>query len=185
MECKNHSGIALLNIAYKIFANTLYQRLLPYSECTIGEYQGGLRVGRSTSEQLFNIRQILEKCKEYNIELHHLFLDFMAAYASVIRKKLWRVMEEFGIPKKLISLTKMTLTHTNSRVRIRNKLSEAFDITVGLCQGDSLSTLLFNSILEAAVRTMAMDTSNTIFTKSSQLLGFADDLDVIGRNGCC
>ena len=29
---------------------------------------------------------------------------------------------------------------------------------------------------------MAMDTSNTIFTKSSQLLGFADDLDVIGRN---
>ena len=36
-------------------------------------------------------------------------------------------------------------------------------------------------ILEAAVRTMAMDTSNTIFTKS-KLLGFADDLDVIGRN---
>src|ERR1700744_4498477 len=29
---------------------------------------------------------------------------------------------------------------------------------------------------------MAMDTSSTIFTKSSQLLGFADDLDVIGRN---
>ena len=106
----------------------------------------------------------------------------MAAYASVIRKKLWRVMEEFGIPKKLISLTKMTLTHTNSRVRIRNKLSEAFDITEGLRQGDPLSTLLFNLILEAAVRTMAMDTSNTIFTKSSQLLGFADDLDVIGRN---
>ena len=76
----------------------------------------------------------------------------------------------------------MTLTHTNSRVRIRNKLSEAFDITEGLRQGDPLSTLLFNLILEAAVRTMAMDTSNTIFTKSSQLLGFADDLDVIGRN---
>ena len=29
---------------------------------------------------------------------------------------------------------------------------------------------------------MAMDTSNIIFTKSNQLLGFANDLDVIGRN---
>jgi len=27
-----------------------------------------------------------------------------------------------------------------------------------------------------------MDTSSTIFTKSSQLLGFADDLDIVGRN---
>ena len=79
LECKNHRGIALLNIAYKIFANILYQRLLPYSECTVGEYQSGFRVGCSTSDQLFNIRQILEKCKEFNIELHHLFVDFMAA----------------------------------------------------------------------------------------------------------
>jgi sorting nexin-29 len=29
---------------------------------------------------------------------------------------------------------------------------------------------------------MDMDTSSTIFTKSSQLLGFADDLDIVGRN---
>ena len=182
LECKNYRGIALLNIAYKIFANILYQRLLPYAECTIGEYQCGFRAGRSTSDQLFNIRQILEKCKEYNIELHHLFVDFKAAYDSVIRSKLWRAMEEFGIPNKLISLAKMTLTDTKSRVRIRNKLSEAFDIKEGLRQGDPLATLLFNLILEAAVRFIGMDTSSTIFTKSNQLLGFADDVDVVGRN---
>ena len=91
-------------------------------------------------------------------------------------------MEEFEIPSKLISLTKLTLEGANSRVRIRNKLSEAFDNEEGLRQGDPLATLLFNLILEAAVRTMAIDTSSTIFTKSSQLLGFADDLDIMGRN---
>lgn len=106
----------------------------------------------------------------------------MAAYDSVIRRKLWRAMEEFGIPNKLISLAKMTLTDTNSRVRIRNKLSEAFEIKEGLRQGDPLATLFFNLTLEAAVRTSGVDTSSAIFTKSSQLLGFADDLDVVGRN---
>lgn len=182
LECSNYRGIALLNTAYKIFANILYKRLLPYMESIVGEYQCGFRVGRSTSDQLFNIRQILEKCKEYNVEIHQLFVDFRAAYDSVKRSKLWRVMEEFGIPSKLISLTKLTLCGATSRVRIRNKLSEAFDVMEGLRQGDPLATLLFNLILEAAVRAMAIDTSSTIFTKSNQLLGFADDLDIMGRN---
>ena len=91
-------------------------------------------------------------------------------------------MEEFGIPSKLISLIKLTQCGANIRVRIRNKLSDTFDIEEGLRQEDPLATLLFNIILEAAVRAMAIDKSSTIFTKSSQLLGFADDLDLIGRN---
>src|ERR1700744_2146139 len=41
---------------------------------------------------------------------------------------------------------------------------------------------LFLFILEAAVRAMDIDISSTIFTKSTQLLGFADDLDIMGRN---
>ena len=77
------------------------------------------------------------------------------------------MMQEFGIPTKLILLTKMTLTYTNSRVKIRNKLSDIFEIGERLRQGDPLATLLFNLILEAAVRAIDMDTRSTIFTKSS------------------
>src|ERR1700744_190935 len=98
--------------------------------------------------------------------MHQLFVDFKSAYDSVIRRKLWRVMEEFGIPSKLISLIKLTLRGANSRVRIRNKLSDAFDIEEGLRQGDPVATRSpRNLILEAAVRAMDMDTSSTIFTK--------------------
>lgn len=88
-------------------------------------------------------RQILEKCKEFNIELRQLFVDFKAVYDSVIRKKVWRVMAELGNPDKLITMTKMILERANSRVRVRNKLSEPFDIEEGLHQGDPLAALLF------------------------------------------
>lgn len=56
-------------------------------------------------------------------------------------------MAEFVIPDRLIALTKMTLEGANSLVRIRNKLSEPFDIEEGLHQVDPLATLLFNLIL--------------------------------------
>lgn len=182
LECSNHRGIMLLNIAYKVFATILHKRLVPYGEETIGEYQSGFRRDRSTTDQLFCIRQVLEKGREFNVEMHHLFVDFKAAYDSVIREKLWSIMAEFGFPNKLIALTRLTLTHVKARVKIRNNLSETFETIDGLRQGDPLSTLLFNIVLEKVIRTSMIETSGTIYRKTSQLLGFADDLDLIGRS---
>lgn len=182
MDCKNYRGITLLNIAYKVFANILYHRLIPYADEIIGEYQCGFCTDRSTSDQIFSIRQILEKCKEFNVDTHHLFVDFKAAYDSVNRPRLWDIMEEFGIPKKLINLVAMTLNNVKSRVRIRNKLSDHFETVDGLRQGDPLSTLLFNITLEKAVRGVNIDKHGTIFSKSGQLLAYADDIDIVGRN---
>src|SRR6201990_1734370 len=91
-------------------------------------------------------------------------------------------MEEFGFPAKLIALTKLTLLNVKARVRIRNNLSEIFETMDGLRQGDPLATLLFNIVLEKIVRNSTVETSGTIYRKTSQLLGYADDLDMVGRN---
>lgn len=182
LECGNYRGITLLNTAYKVFANILYSRLLPYAEENIGEYQCGFRNDRSTTDQLFAIRQILEKCREFSVITHHLFVDFKAAYDSVSRTMLWGIMEEFGFPKKLISLTRLTLSEVISKVRVRGKVSFAFGTDDGLRQGDPLATLLFNIVLEKAIRNTCVDKDGNIFTKSCQLLAYADDVDIIGRN---
>lgn len=182
MECSNYRGITLLNAAYKVFANILYRRLLPYAEEHIGEYQCGFRNDRSTTDQLFNVRQIMEKCREFTVTTHHLFVDFKAAYDSVVRAKLWSIMEEFGFPTKLVALTKLTLSNVKSVVRIRGQLSLPFETEEGLRQGDPLATLLFNIVLEKAIRNTDVDTRGTIFMKSKQLLAYADDVDIVGRS---
>lgn len=53
-------------------------------------------------------------------------------------------MEEFGIPKKLVALTKMCMEDTQYRVRVEQTMSEPFEVSTGLKQGDSLSPTLFN-----------------------------------------
>jgi hypothetical protein len=39
--------------------------------------------------QFFALRQILEKGNEYNIPTHHLFIDFKAAYDTIIRNEVY------------------------------------------------------------------------------------------------
>nr|VZI18966.1 unnamed protein product [Spirometra erinaceieuropaei] len=53
--CDNHRGISLLNIAGKIFARILLNRLK--SQC-------GFRRHRSTTDMVFAVRQLQEKCQE-------------------------------------------------------------------------------------------------------------------------
>jgi hypothetical protein len=66
-------------------------------------------------------------------------------------------------------------------VKIGGKLSNYFEAEIGLRQGDGISTMLFNIALEGVVRRSKVELSGSIFTKSVQILGFADDLDIIGR----
>jgi hypothetical protein len=106
----------------------------------------------STNDQIFCIRQILEKKWEYNEMVHQLFIDFKKAYNSVRMEVLYNILIEFGIPMKFVRLIKMCLNETQSKVRIGQHLSDSFHIQNGLRQADALSPLLFNFALEYAIR---------------------------------
>jgi hypothetical protein len=91
----------------------------------------------------------LRKKWEYNEAVHQLFKK---AYDSVRREVLYNILSEFVMPMKLVRLIKMCLTETYSRVWVAKLLSDMFPITNGLKQGDALLPLLFNFVLEYAIR---------------------------------
>jgi hypothetical protein len=69
-DCNNYRGISLLSTVYKILSNILLVRLTPYVNEIIGDHQCEFRHNRSTTDQIFYIRQILEKKREYNWTVH-------------------------------------------------------------------------------------------------------------------
>jgi len=133
-------------------------------------------------DQIFALRSILGKCYEYNITLHQLFIDFKQAYDSVNREKLMLILEEFKIPRKLINLTGMTLRNTTGRVKVQNMMIEEFAINKDLRQGYALLTHPFNVVLEKVMRHIQINKGGSIYTRTLQILAYADDVNLIGRS---
>ena len=180
--CTNYRGISLICTAYKVLSDILRQRLTPLAEEILGDYQCGFRRNRSTIDQIFTLRQILEKSWEHNLEVHNVFLDFKKAYDCIHREGLYNILLEFGIPKKLVRMVQVCLEGSRSRVVIGSERSDAFAINSGLRQGDGLSPLLFNLVLEKVVRAIRNIPGGVDFGGSIKILGFADDLDDIGKS---
>lgn len=182
LQCLNYRGISLLNTAYKIFTTIIADKLKPYSYEIIGEYQSGFRPNKTTTDQIFSIRQIFEKGREYNLNTSHIFIDYKQAFDSLDRNFIWNSMKELGVPCKLIRLAKATTTDSQNVIKVQNNFSQPFATTSGVRQGDGLSTELFIFAVECIVRNANLRSDDTIWGSSIQLLAFADDKDLIGRS---
>ena len=93
----NYRAISLLSIPGKIFSQILLDRMKTQTEKRLRESQFGFRPGRGTVDAIFVTRQILEKAKERNIQVHINFIDFKSAFDTIWRKALWKMMISFGI----------------------------------------------------------------------------------------
>ena len=179
LVCGNYRPITLLNITYKIFAILLNQRLTKLIENKLDDYQMGFRVNRSTIDNIFIVRQIFEKCHEYNIDLFNIFIDFRNAFDSVYRNEIIKCLEFYEVPNKLVRLIALTLNNTTAQIKVNNNLSGKFNIQYGVKQGDPLSATLFSLVIDFILKKLEM--RGNISTKLSQCIAYADDIIITTR----
>ena len=148
----------------------------------VGNYQAGFKAGQSTTDQIFTIRQVLEKYREYDRESWHLLIDFKQAYDSVSRASMWTIMREMGIPGKLTRLCRVCYEHSRCMVRVGGEKSREFEVVSGLRQGCPLSPTLFNIALEWIIRRVTSEGGVKLLGNSIGALAYADDVDLIGES---
>jgi hypothetical protein len=139
LDCTNYGPMTLLNVAYKIFAIILNQRLVDIVETELGDYQSGFRPNRSTTDNIFMIRQIIKKCYEYGIAIHNIFVDYTYAFYLIKRDKIVDALIQYIIPPKLIRLVKLTLENTMAKVKVNNTYSSEFRVESGVKHGLAFS----------------------------------------------
>ena len=85
------------------------EQIEPQAEKTIAEEQAGFRAGRSTTEQIFNLRILCEKYLQHQQNLYHVFIDFKQAFGRVWHAALWATMKNYNISANLIRVIKKAL----------------------------------------------------------------------------
>ncbi|CAG9134902.1 unnamed protein product [Plutella xylostella] len=180
-KCTNYRGIALLPTAYKVLSYVLLKRLEPYTEKILGDYQCGFRRNRSTVDQIFLLKQLMEKKWEYAQSIHSLFVDFTKAYDSIDREALFTILRNFKIPAKIVSMVEVATKESRMKVRVGGELTEEFAVVTGLKQGDALSPMLFNLALEHVLRGVLELDFGLQLNGKHKVVGYADDLAVLGK----
>ncbi len=75
----------------------------------IAEEHAGFRAGRSTTEQIFNLRILCEKYLQHQQDLYHVYIDFKKAFDRVWHAALWATMKKYNISTDLIQVVKKPL----------------------------------------------------------------------------
>ena len=146
MSCGNYRGIKLMCHSMKIYERVLEHRLREM--VNICEEQFGFMKGRSTTDPIFALRQLQEKFREGQKELHSVFIDLEKAYDRVPREELYWCMRRKGIPEKYINLVKDMYHQCETVVKCAAGTSNPFTVEVGLHQGSALSPFLFAIIMD-------------------------------------
>ena len=157
----------------------ILNRLKPQAEKIIAEEQAGFRAGRSTAEQIFNLRILCEKYLQHQQNLYHVFTDFKNAFDRVWHAALWATMKKYNISTNLIQVIKNHYDEATSAVLFNSSIGDWFRRTVGVRQGCLLSPTPFNIFLERIMTDALEDHEGTVSIGGRTItsLRFADDID--------
>lgn len=122
--------IALIPHASKIILRILGESLKNFLLCQISDKQNGFVPGKETSEQILNVRQIIEKTRQFNVKLLMCFEADKKAFDGVTWSKLWNILAEVGTPMHLILLIEILYKSNTATVRVNHTLSDIIRATL-------------------------------------------------------
>ena len=163
----------------------LQARLLQYMNHELSDVQVRFRKDRGTRDQIANIHWIIEKAREFQKNIYFCFIDYTKAFDCVDHNKLWKILQEVGIPEHLTSLLRNLYGGQEETVRIGHGTTEWFQFGKGVNQGYILSPCLFNLYVEYIMRNAGLDEAQAgikIAGRNNNNLRYTDDTTLMAES---
>ena len=103
--------------------------------CELPDIQVGFRKGRGTRDQIANISWIIEKAREFQKNIYFCFIDYAKAFDCMDHSKVWKILQEMGIPDQRTCLLRNLHAGQEATVRTQYGTIDWFQIGKGICQG--------------------------------------------------
>ena len=108
----------------------ILNRLKPQAEKIIAEEQACFKAGRSTTEQIFNLRILCKKYHQHQQDIYHVFIDFKKAFNRVWHAALWATMKKYNISANIIRVIKNLYDKATSAVLFNSSIGDWIRTTV-------------------------------------------------------
>ena len=185
----NYRGITLMSIAAKVYNKVLLMRIRDHVDPMLRKNQAGFRPGRSCSQQIHILRRIMEAFGSYQLPLTITFIDFKKAFDSINRSVMFAVLRHYGIPEVIVNAIGVLYNNSKSAVMVDGNLSDPFQVTTGVLQGDVLAPFLFIVLIDYLMKRATENIESGVVTHPRQSrrhpaktlndLDFADDIALL------
>ena len=149
------------------------------------DVQARFRKGRGTRDQVSIIHWIIEKSKEFQKNIYFCFIDYAKAFDCVDHNKLWKILQEMGIPDHLTRLLRNLYARQEATVRTGHGTTDWFKIGKGVHQGCILSPCLFNVYAVYIMRNAGLDEAQSgikIARRNINNLRYVDDTTLMAES---
>ncbi|XP_023232374.1 uncharacterized protein LOC111632225 [Centruroides sculpturatus] len=178
----NWRPIALANTLGKVYSACIASRLLRWCEENniISAAQKGFMRYDGCSEHTFTLQSAIQNTRRKNHGCHVAWLDLANAFGSVPHDTIYTCLEWCGLDESSIHCIKALLDGCNTRIRSTTGLTTPIPILAGVKQGCPLSPILFNIVVEPALRLISdLKLGYHLHNQSISVLAYADDITII------
>ena len=179
----SYGGVMIVMVTVSL--QQYFNRLQAVHELRISRCSSRFKKSRRTRDETAHVQWIIEKAREFQKDIYFCFIGYAKAFDCVDHNKLWKILQEMGIPDHLTCLLRKLNAGQEATIRTRHGTTDWFQIEKGVWQCCILSPCLFNLYAGYIVWNAGLDEAQTgikIARRNINNLRYADDTTLMAES---